>query len=340
MQTSGIMLPPSVHYGDSDSPCSVADPIGLELPASIRASESVRSDLPSSFAVDSDDATVDDLADVATDLPEDVHLDPDGPNAFDEDDDDDADTLDDTEPLQVSTESSIVPLPSDRQLLDSLGPQDFAEIYSVPRVLNNAKLKGVLSLDILTGWDLAIAANREKSAALHIQPGIAFSMYSPPCTVFFDLQRLFNIKRISKEAWVRKYNAGLVHVKHSMDLCKIQMRRKQRFAYEHPARASSWSTAEVKEVRDMPGVETVVFDQCMLGLCSKVTKTPMRKRTRIMTNSKTLVQRLRNKICDNSHMHVPIRGNEGGQTRSSWSQCYPDQLCEILAIAAMQDEHS
>ena len=335
MQTSGIMLPPSLHDEDSDSSCRVADPIGLELPASIRASESVQADLPSSF--DLDDTTMDDLVDVATDLPEDVCFDPDGPNAFDEDDDDDDAAA---EPMQVSTESSIVPLPSDRQVLDSLGPQDFAEIYSVPRVLKNAKLKGVLSLDILTGWDLAIAANREKSAALHIQPGIAFSMYSPPCTVFSDLQRLFNIKRISKEAWVRKYNAGLVHVKHSMDLCKIQMRRKKRFAYEHPARASSWDTAEVKEVRDMPGVETVVFDQCMLGLCSKVTKTPMRKRTRIMTNSKTLVQRLSKKICDNSHVHVPIHGNEGGQTRSSWSQCYPDQLCEILAIAAMQDKHS
>ena len=84
------------------------------------------------------------------------------------------------------------------------------------------------------------------------------------------------------------------------------------------------------------GVMSVEFDQCMLGLVSKVWKTPMRKRTKILTNSKVLVQLLQGCRCDRLHEHVAIRGCEGGQTRSSWAQKYPERLVGVIAESARQ----
>ena len=84
----------------------------------------------------------------------------------------------------------------------------------------------------------------------------------------------------------------------------------------------------------LPGVGSVVLDQCMLGLVSKVTETPMRKRTRIMTNSHELIKLLSGKCCDKTHSHQKIEGNEGGVKRSVWAQVYPPGLVQIIAEAA------
>ena len=85
---------------------------------------------------------------------------------------------------------------------------------------------------------------------------------------------------------------------------------------------------------ELPGVETVVFDQCMLGLKSKVSGLPMRKRTRIMSNSRELIKLLQGKCCDGSHVHQAIQGSEGGVKRSVWAQKYPPGLVQIIADAA------
>ena len=107
-------------------------------------------------------------------------------------------------------------------------------------------------------------------------------------------------------------------------------------AFEHPAGATSWSQDCVDSVRKLPGVFTVVFDQCMLGLVSKVNRIPMRKRTRIMTNSYMLASHLKGRLCDKSHEHQQIQGTEGGMKRSVWAQLYPPGLVHCLVQGTQQ----
>ena len=78
---------------------------------------------------------------------------------------------------------------------------------------------------------------------------------------------------------------------------------------------------------------TIKFDQCMVGLKSPITKRPMRKRTRLMTNSKALVQCFSGLMCDKSHTHCEIKGSEGGINLSRSAQIYPMEIRERIARA-------
>lgn len=58
---------------------------------------------------------------------------------------------------------------------------------------------------------------------------------------------------------------------------------------------------------------------------------PIRKRTRITTNSTKLAGVLHTKQCTRDHVHRQIKGGELGRSLGRWCQVYPDLLCEILA---------
>ena len=78
---------------------------------------------------------------------------------------------------------------------------------------------------------------------------------------------------------------------------------------------------------------TIEFDQCMVGRKSPIRKIPMRKRTRLMTNSKALVQCFSGLVCVKSHTHREIKGSEGGIKLSMYAQIYPMEMCERIARA-------
>ena len=119
-----------------------------------------------------------------------------------------------------------------------------------------------------------------------------------------------------------------------MRAAEVQLGKGHFFAFEHPASATSWSQGCVQRVLAHADVQVVVFDQCMLGLVTKVHKTPTRKRTMIATNMPHLVALLRNFRCDRSHRHQRIESSEGGMKRSVWAQFYPEPLCQKLAESA------
>ena len=133
-----------------------------------------------------------------------------------------------------------------------------------------------------------------------------FIMMSPPCTVFSDLQRLFNIKRIPVDVWKHRWRIGCTFVEHCMEAACVQIRNNHYFAFEHPGRATSWALPCVRHVQSLPGVVTITIDMCMLGLVTKVSKTRTRKRTKIMTNSPYLIRALEGCTCDRSHHLVII----------------------------------
>ena len=216
--------------------------------------------------------------------------------------------------------------------------QEFvAEYYSPPRVLPRCRAQGPelpgnfnISLDILNGWDFSVRRNRLLSLRLLQDLSIKCLILSPPCTVFSELQRLFNIKKMKKEAWAAKFHAGMVLLEHSMLCCHEQIRKGAIFIFEHPARASSWEQDCVRLLSERTDVFTVRFDQCMLGLVSKVHGRPMKKRTQIMTNSRQIAESFRPFQCSRDHEHQEIMGAEGGMSRSRWAQIYPPPMVAHL----------
>eukprot|EP00959_Pyramimonas_sp_CCMP1952_P464879 9487338-Pyramimonas_sp.AAC.1 len=90
----------------------------------------------------------------------------------------------------------VVPLPTVAAHLTS--SQDFAEFYSPPRVLPAVRargLGGVLSLDIVNGWDFEIASVRES---------------------------LWNYKYMSRQTFALRWQQGMTFLEHSMECAKAQ----------------------------------------------------------------------------------------------------------------------
>jgi hypothetical protein len=244
---------------------------------------------------------------------------------------------------EAMRKADAVPQPGTAMRL--IGPLDFAEFYSPPRVSEHAAARGLrtyynLSLDLLTGWDFDVPFLRALSLDLLARLQVLFLMLSPPWTAFSSLQHLRNYKERTKEAVDAEVAQGMVYLEHSMDCAKQQIALDQFFGFEHPASATSWGTTPVQEIMHLQGVHCVVFDQCMLGLASPASGTPMRKRTRIMTNSVQLVQRLQHCKCDNLHEHQTIQGTECGIRRSVWAQRYPDGLSNLIAEACLAERRA
>eukprot|EP00959_Pyramimonas_sp_CCMP1952_P131924 2758281-Pyramimonas_sp.AAC.1 len=74
----------------------------------------------------------------------------------------------------------------------------------------------------------------------------------------------------------------------------------------------------------------------MCGLVSPVRRKPMRKRTRLMTNSLEVVRQFRGLLCDRSHEHQVVEGTEGGVRLSTHAQIYPPGMLARLAAAAAE----
>ena len=180
----------------------------------------------------------------------------------------------------------------------------------------------------------------ETFLALVVGPVHHVVILSPPCTIFSELQRLWNFKRMLKETFDAKWAEGMLFLEHAMLCCTCQHNAGRAFVFEHPARASSWKTAVVQAVMKLPGVFLVTFDQCMLGLCTKVHGVPTRKRTTIMTNSRHIAARFAGLMCDKTHEHCAIEGSEGGIRRSVWAQKYPAPMVNLLALGALDIRNS
>ena len=319
----------NVNMDDVTLPSSV-----VTLPADVEGSSipAMLDDEPSSKA---SRVAVDECLEV--DLPMMVSDDDEVANAFDDCIEPFSDSEEDF--MELVVDGINVPIPEVAKLLE--GNHAAAEYYSPPRVLQVAALKGFrvcLSLDLLSGWDFRCKALRDLSVGLLTSLQIMVLFLSCPCTIFSDLQRLWNFKKMEKETLTRKWQEGMLYLEHAMACAAKQYYEGRFFVHEHPARASSWAQPCVKAIEALPNVFVVVLDLCMLGLSSKVHKTPTRKRTKIMTNSVAIASRLAGHMCDGRHEHQAIQGSEGGLRRSVWAQIYPPALVELF-VAGIQDHH-
>jgi hypothetical protein len=211
---------------------------------------------------------------------------------------------------------------------------DLVEVYSPERMVPIAQkvgLRGDLSIDLLTGWNLL-----DPEVQLQVVREIKMRrpkvlMMSPPCTWFSGLMNL-NWAKISPPIREQGFRDATLHLEFCMLLADLQESEGRGWVLEHPDAAKSWGNAKVKD-RLAHGSHMARFDQCCFGLVSKVTRTPMRKRTRFMTNIPSVHLHFHSKFCDQTHEHVTVQGSEGGEKRSVWAQRYPQALCEAAVDA-------
>ena len=327
---SCVSFPPSISDGASASmPPAVSD-------ISATAPSMPDRDIELPAAVDSDDLEMigdDDETDTAGYVV----------NGFDDCVDD---TIDDDNLAELlsfmesASEPQYVPKPEVAQHLS--GVHQVAEFYSPPRVLpdcNSLGLVGTLSLDLVTGWDFRQLQWRVLSLGLLTLLQIRVLIISPPCTAFSALQRMWNFKRMTPEVVAAKLAEGMLYVRHAMDCARKQYTGGRLFVFEHPASASSWDTEEVRRVAALPNVMCITFDQCMMGLKAKTSGIPMRKRTKLLKNSRHIAKKFSGHLCDRSHDHELIQGSDGGMRRSVWAQFYPPLMVNALAQGAVEAVH-
>ena len=85
------------------------------------------------------------------------------------------------------------------------------------------------------------------------------------------------------------------------------------------------------KVKQLPGMQKVVFDQCRYGLVSLESKKLIKKPTVFATNCPAIIREFSGKRCTGDHDHCRLEGSEGGQRRTKAAQVYPEQLCMAVA---------
>ena len=88
--------------------------------------------------------------------------------------------------------------------------------------------------------------------------------------------------------------------------------------------------SKVKHVQRHSSVKIAEFDQCQFGLVSLETKTPVKKRTRVMTNSPELLKALDGYFCPGDHPIKLFLVARGGETlKSSPGVSRPSLQCHL-----------
>ena len=217
---------------------------------------------------------------------------------------------------------------------------DVFEIFSQPRLVpaaQNMELKAAWSLDLECGWNALNQRQADLAKKLqgHIRP--RFMMASPPCTMYSPLMRLWNFRKMQPAVRKRRQGEADSMVDTAVDRCLEQHDRGDLFAFEHPANASSWRQhRKLAKARKTKNTYEVLFDQCAVGLRSPSGK-PMKKRTRLWTNSLAMVRRFKVMQCKCQQPRKRICGSEMGYKLSKWAQCYPKKMVNTLLLGAKDD---
>lgn len=223
----------------------------------------------------------------------------------------------------------------------SVDQHDLMELFSPPRLAPVARslgLKSEWSLDLVTGYDLSdeqcIAAmwNLLRTHRPHV------CVLSPPCTVYSQLNTMWNNKKYSASELAARFDVPDKLLRVTSDVCKYQHRHGLGFILEHPQRASSWHAPDLTSLESLEGVRKVSFDQCRFGLVSKERKLPQQKPTTLLTNMNSVVNRFSGVRClcemqlidGELKKHQTIQGQEGGMSRARWAQFYPQPLVAAL----------
>ena len=194
---------------------------------------------------------------------------------------------------------------------------DVMEVFSPPRILEHTKilgLRGDLSADFTTGWDLFLEHDRANllTEIVRRRPKIVF--LEPPCTWFSKLLS-FNWTHIPRHLREERLVAHIVLFEFCLLIMRIQLLAGRAFVVEHPHSATSWKHPQVQSaVRNFLGTNVADFDLCMFGMVTIIYRVPVKKTTRLMTNCPHIYKRFADVRCDGSHDHQMCFDSEGGRS--------------------------
>eukprot|EP00971_Amphidinium_carterae_P097471 1928904-Amphidinium_carterae.2 len=115
------------------------------------------------------------------------------------------------------------------------------------------------------------------------------------------------------------------------DACITQHGRQRWFAIENPQRSDIWRLPKYLKMSRLPGVRTVVFDQCCFGLRDEDNGEYIKKPTTVLTNLNSLAEAL-DRRCDQTHSHQRLEG--GSRVRKA--QTWPIALARTIAQAIVE----
>ena len=163
---------------------------------------------------------------------------------------------------------------------------------------------------------------------------------SPPCTMFSQLMRT-NFGRMKPDDLKRRWKDALCFMGFTMDIILYLISINGIFVFEHPTGASSWKLKRMQALLNMKGlrrpVRLVTFHQCRFGLVAPVSKKPIRKSTRFLTNSQMVASTFDRVFCQCDVEHRQMQGSEGKYKLSKFCEQYPPELCKAL-VASLAKE--
>ena len=185
---------------------------------------------------------------------------------------------------------------------------DVAEVYSQPRITQEAALRTYGGTTLRPGWSLDLTLNdpltgqpwdfNKKEVRARVRGLVRDSkpfmlIGSPPCTMFSTLQNLSKAKR-DEEKFNQKMEVAKKHMRFCLKLYRIQLQAGRHFLHEHPKNATSWTMSEMQEFADTPGVLTTEGDMCAYGLktIDKKCEALVQKRSKFLTSSPEVCKRI------------------------------------------------
>ena len=223
---------------------------------------------------------------------------------------------------------------------------DVVELFSPPRIAQEAAIKDYGGTRLKPGWSLDLTRNdpktgepwdlSDKKVQSRIVKMVAegkplFLIGSPPCTAFSAMLNLSKAKR-DEEVVKKQLEQAKDHVRFCLQLYQMQLDGKRYFVHEHPATATSWRMPEVIELMMHPEVGMTTFDMCRFGMTAEKDgkEGPVQKTTRVISNSREVLKRI-SLHCPNKqghgdkHNHIQL---EGGLTKKA--QVYPRKFCQAV----------
>ena len=258
--------------------------------------------------------------------------------ALDSVDDSELDSLCSDDTIVVPTGFEVIPTWINGTLRD-----DVVELFSPPRVVPACArlgLRAELSMDVLTGYNFLTdeAIRRADHELERRRPRVLLN--SSPCTWFSILTELWNKKKLSPDEIAHRSAEAYRLFEFGIERCERQVLGGNGAIHEHPPRATSWKRESAERFVQLPGVSTVDFDMCALGMTSPVSKVSLKKRSRLATNLDNVLTAFAARQCacteyhlcgDRLKTHKIIQGSEHGIRLSKHSQVYPPAMCELLA---------
>ena len=225
---------------------------------------------------------------------------------------------------------------------------DIAEIFSQPRVAQEAALRNYDGVRLTPGWSLDLTRNdpstekpwdftkreaRERARQLVRTTEPLLVIGSPPCTMFSPLQNL-NKNKWDAEEHKKAMHTAQEHVKFCLEIYRMQAQAGRYFLHEHPNAASSWEMPEVMKLAMQPCVDMAVCDMCAFGLMVRDRNgwALAEKRTRLMSNSPEILKRV-NKQCTNRGNTNPHERHRHADTTCGVAkkcQVYPAEFCKAV----------